>query len=92
MDILKELKAARGGQSVRDPDTGANLGSLYDLAAAEITRLQTALRPFAKESDAWAETVSDSFRPGIVEPRQKIAHAKAEFSLGDLRRAKQILG
>jgi hypothetical protein len=53
-----------------------------------IARLLKRLEPFAREADTWAGHISDSYRPGVTEPRQRYSHAKAEFSLGDLRRAK----
>lgn len=56
-----------------------------------VRMLEKALLPFAREAKAWSETVKDRYRPGIVEPGQKIAHAKAAFSLGDLRRAEKLL-
>ena len=56
-----------------------------------VRTLEKALLPFAKEAKAWSQTVKDRYRPGIVEPGQKIAHAKAEFSIGDLRRAEKLL-
>lgn len=58
----------------------------------EIERLRAALMPFAREADTWSETISDRFKPGVCEPRSKFSHAKAEFSLGDLRRARAALG
>lgn len=57
-----------------------------------IKELETALKPFAREADTWLATISDKYRPGVTEPRQKQAYAKAEFTLGDCRRARRLLG
>jgi chlorite dismutase len=59
---------------------------------AENARLREALEPFAKEEGTWAASVADSYRPGILEPNQRTAHAKAEFCIGDLRRAAKEIG
>lgn len=56
-----------------------------------IHQLEKALEPFAKEANAWSDHISNSYRPGITEPRQKQSCAKAEFSIGDLRRAAKLL-
>ena len=50
-----------------------------------------ALRPFANEADTWLDSLSDRYHPGVTEPRQQFSYAKAEFSLGDLRRARRLL-
>lgn len=56
-----------------------------------ICQLEAALRPFAKEADSWLDSVSDGYRPGMTEPRQREAYGKAEFSMHDLRRARRLL-
>lgn len=56
-----------------------------------ISKLLAALAPFAEEADAWSDGVSDGYHPGIAEPRRKEVHAKAAFSLRDLRRAKRLI-
>jgi hypothetical protein len=56
-----------------------------------VKALEDALRPFAREADNWVDTVSDRYHPGVTEPRKSQALAKAEFSLGDLRRARRLL-
>lgn len=53
--------------------------------------LELALVPFAREADSWLESVSDSYHPGMTEPRQSQAFGKAEFSMRDLRRARRLL-
>lgn len=60
-------------------------------AQVRIRRLEAALRPFADEAETWLDTISDKYRPGVTEPRQTFSYAKAEFSLGDLRRARRLL-
>lgn len=57
----------------------------------EIAQLRAALTPFAKEAATWSDNVSARYHPGITEPGQKQAYSKAEFSIGDLRRAAKIL-
>jgi GH24 family phage-related lysozyme (muramidase) len=57
-----------------------------------IRKLETALRPFAEEAATWADSVSNSYRPGMTEPRQQQTFAKACFNLGHLRRAAKLLG
>lgn len=63
----------------------------YHLARQRITELEKALAPFAAEALQWSARVSDRYRPGLTEPRQKHANAKAEFSVGDCRRAWRLL-
>lgn len=53
--------------------------------------LVDALRPFAKEADEWLDRISDSYHPGLTEPRQNQAYAKAMFSMRDLRRARRLV-
>lgn len=64
------------------------------LARAErrIAVLEKALKPFALEAGSWAGCVSGSYHPGVTEPRQKQAYAKAEFTIGDCRNAARLLG
>jgi hypothetical protein len=57
----------------------------------ENSRLRRALKPFAREAATWANFVGNSFRPGVCEPRNKYSSAKAEFSIGDLRRAARLV-
>ena len=56
-----------------------------------IRRLLKRLEPFAREADRWSDSVSRPYRPGLTEPRQRYAHAKAEFTMGDLRNARSEL-
>jgi hypothetical protein len=56
-----------------------------------IKQLETALRPFAKEADEWHESVKDRYCPGVTEPKQKYAYARACFSIGNCRRAARLL-
>jgi hypothetical protein len=57
-----------------------------------IRKLETALRPFAEEALTWSDRTSDSYHPGITEPRQQQTFAKACFNIGHLRRAAKLLG
>ena len=56
-----------------------------------IRQLEAALRPFAKEAETWLASVSNRYRPGMTEPKQRQSYARAEFTLGDLRRAARLL-
>lgn len=57
-----------------------------------VKQLEAALRPFAREASEWHDGIGDRYRPGLTEPRQKFAYARATFSLGDCRRAARLLG
>lgn len=65
--------------------------ALMDKAAQRIKRLEAGLRPFAMEAASWADRVSNSYRPGVTEPRQHQSYSKAAFSIGDCRRAARLL-
>jgi hypothetical protein len=56
-----------------------------------IARLAKRLEPFAREADTWSDDISRAYRPGVTEPRSRYSHAKAEFSIGDLRNARSEL-
>jgi hypothetical protein len=56
-----------------------------------IAALRRALKPFAKEAAQWSDSVSDSYRPAVTEPQQQQFHARAEFNIGHLRRAKKLI-
>lgn len=60
-----------------------------DLEAA-LREAERALRPFEAEASTWSETIDRRFKPGVCEPRTKFSHSKAEFSIGDLRRAHAV--
>lgn len=57
----------------------------------EIAQLRAALKPFADEATQWAESVSNAYRLGVTEPKQKFSSGKAVFTIGDLRRAAKLL-
>jgi hypothetical protein len=57
-----------------------------------IAALEKALAPFAREAAQWADTVNSRYRPGVTEPRHRESYNKAEFSVGDCRRAAKLLG
>lgn len=56
-----------------------------------IASLEKALAPFAREAEQWADTVDNRYRPGVTESRHREAYTKAEFSIGDCRRAAKLL-
>lgn len=60
-------------------------------AKQRIRDLERALKPFAQEATNWSEQVSNGFHPGVTEPKHKFAHAKAEFTVGHLRRAHKLV-
>ena len=70
-------------------DAAKGISSVTD--KQRIRELKAALRPFAKEAETWLASVSNRYRPGVTEPKQHQAHARAEFTLGDLRRAARLL-
>ncbi|MCK5746792.1 MAG: hypothetical protein KAH44_11285 [Oricola sp.] len=60
-------------------------------ALEENGRLREALEPFAKEAAEWDESVDDDHRPRQTEPGCKRTYdgSEAEFTVGDLRRARE---
>lgn len=60
-------------------------------AQIRIRKLEAALKPFADEADFWHDSVSNAYRPGVTEPKQKVSYGKAGFTIGDLRRAAKLL-
>lgn len=55
-----------------------------------IRKLVNALKPFADEADTWWHKIDNRYHPGVSEPRSQSIAAKAEFSIGDLRRARKL--
>ena len=64
-----------------------------DAALARIRKLEKALAPFAAEAATWADSVKDSYRPGMSEPRSRYVNfgSKAMFTIGHCRRARKLL-
>lgn len=63
-------------------------------AEAERDKLREALKPFAKEADAWGELVPDDHAPLCVEmghTNGAYYGSSAEYTVGDLRIARQAL-
>lgn len=56
-----------------------------------IATLERALQPFADEAATWHERIGDRYRPGVTEPRKRTFYARAEFTIGDCRRAARLL-
>lgn len=65
----------------------------YRDEAAENERLRKLLQPFATEAENWHDSVPDDHRTLCTEPNSTTAHpgSEADFTVGDLRRARQAL-
>lgn len=70
--------------------------TIYDLVQNAVEaerRLREALEPFAKEADAWADSVPDNHRSLCTEPGSTTAHPGSDtaFTVGDIRAAAAAL-
>jgi hypothetical protein len=65
---------------------------MRDTYEKRIRDLERALAPFAKEAGCWSDKVPNSYRPGMTEPKARTFDARAEFTIGHLRRARALLG
>ena len=58
---------------------------------AKLAEAIRALEPFAEEGDEWSDGVPNGYCPGVTEPGYDQAHAKAKFTIGNLRRARRLV-
>lgn len=58
---------------------------------SRVRQLERALLPFALEAETWLDSVSDSYRPGVTEPRQVNFFARSVFTMRHLRRARELV-
>lgn len=60
---------------------------------AENAELRRLLIPFGKEGGCWADSVKDSYHPGMTEPGNKhmASGARAKFTVGHLRKVRDFL-
>jgi hypothetical protein len=79
MSIVERLNER--AQVARGEETGTGLGDAihFEEAAATITALREALKPFADEADEWLDAAADdaSIYPDPLESHLKVGHFRA---------------
>jgi hypothetical protein len=62
-------------------------------AAAEMVTLRNALQPFAEEAAKWRNVRNETIRPICArpDPEEPDNHDEASFTVGDLKRASELL-
>jgi ATP/maltotriose-dependent transcriptional regulator MalT len=88
--LIDRLRAELAAEKEYHRQETEAMQSSFNFLHAEYTKLREALEPFAKEAGEWAVEIPDDERP-MIEGQADDEPAFAEFTVGDLRRARAVL-